>query len=66
MIFEIKINCDNDAFASDDGSVFNRNDEVARILREAADELENEMPSNGRALIDRNGARVGAYDFNYD
>lgn len=54
MKFTLEIDCDNAAFQENDGDQYV---EVARILREAADRIENGRDSI--ALIDLNGNRVG-------
>jgi hypothetical protein len=51
MVFLLKIECDNSAFEPEPG------DEVARILREAADKIER--GSTGVRLRDVNGNKVG-------
>ncbi|AOE44509.1 hypothetical protein SEA_SWITZERLAND_96 [Gordonia phage Switzerland] len=56
--FKLSIRTDNDAFA--DG---NRNAEIARTLRKAADEIEWYGAGLGGeyTIFDQNGNRVGAY-----
>jgi hypothetical protein len=55
--FKIKIECDNAAFENDPLA------EVARILREAADKLE--QGQDGFKLRDINGNTVGSADFHH-
>lgn len=52
MVVRIEINIDNAAFCDNPGS------EVARILREEADRLENDKLSS-QSLVDFNGNYVG-------
>ncbi len=52
--FELRINLDNDAFAD------NCSYEIARILREAADLIEDQYAVNG-TLRDINGNTVGFF-----
>lgn len=52
----IIIACDNAAFDGDD-----RSSEIARVLREAAKEIE--AGSDFGTCRDANGNRVGSYDF---
>lgn len=56
MDFKLKIECDNAAFDDD-----MRDLEVARILREAADRIEN--GADFGFCIDVNGNRVGSWAF---
>lgn len=55
MTFKLSINCDNAAF-EDDAST-----EIARILRETAEKLENGR-EDGRC-VDYNGNVVGSFKF---
>ena len=56
MKFILEIKCDNAAFGDGMAHI-----EVAQILRELADNLENENPVHG--LRDSNGNRVGGCEF---
>ena len=56
MGFKLTIKTDNAAFSEDEGGP---NLEVARLLREAADKIEN--GGDGGVLMDVNGNRVGSY-----
>lgn len=53
MSFKLTIKTDNDAFSEDAGA------EVARILREIAEKVEN--GSTGSGVLDYNGNRVGQF-----
>lgn len=53
----IEINCDNAAFSDCAG------DEIARILRELADEIELDSEPDSCILRDVNGNRVGKFTF---
>jgi hypothetical protein len=61
--FTMEISCDNDAFVSDDGSMWLRNLEVAEILVGVAASLENDAGIGGYALKDSNGNKVGSFGF---
>ena len=63
MKFTMEISCDNDAFVSDDGSMWVRNLEVAEILVGVAARLENDAGIGGYALKDSNGHKVGSFGF---
>jgi hypothetical protein len=51
--FRLQIKCDNEAFSDDPGA------ELARLLREVANEIEEGYQGGG--LNDVNGNRVGSY-----
>jgi hypothetical protein len=53
MRFTITINCNNSAFE------YSPKDEIARILKEVCDKLENEEPMDVCPLKDFNGNLVG-------
>jgi hypothetical protein len=59
---KLEINCDNAAFGS--GSVWVRADEVARILQDAANQLQTGV--NALRLVDSNGNTVGTCEFKGD
>lgn len=63
--FELKINCENDAFFIDhdeDGQESAMGFEIARILRDLAYQLESEDDSTRTySLLDLNGNKVGSY-----
>ncbi len=54
-MFIFKIETDNDAFREDDTA------EIARLLREAADKLEEGQTARG--VKDLNGNRVGQWEY---
>ena len=56
MIFHINIACDNAAF--DDGEC---NHELARILRDVADQIEEGIIGKARDIRDINGNTVGQF-----
>lgn len=58
MKFQLTINCDNAAFFVDDDL---QGEEIARILREAADKLEHGHAAG--PLYDVNGNRVGSFNY---
>jgi hypothetical protein len=58
--FTIEIDCGNAAFGDDDAEV---NDEVARILRRAAELLQDSGTQESIVLRDINGNRVGSAKF---
>ena len=60
--FVVEIETENDAFAGSAGECVK---EVSRILREFANELIEFVPApQSGNLFDRNGNRVGFFDFN--
>jgi hypothetical protein len=60
--FHLQIQCDNDAFCHT-GSTLDRSEEVARILREAADMIETNVMH--ATLSDANGNVVGACGYTF-
>lgn len=52
--YEVSIKTENFAFSEGNGSF-----EIARILRELADKIENHVPTNLVYLTDINGNKVG-------
>ena len=62
MKFTMEISCDNDAFVSDDGSMWVRNLELSEILLKVASALEAGR-MDGAALKDSNGNKVGSFGF---
>jgi hypothetical protein len=63
--FRLTITTSNAAFWTDDGETFDAG-EVARILREVADNLDGYgHPIHAQSVHDINGNRVGQYKF-YD
>ena len=58
MKFKLEIECDNDAFGNDDEC--QRNDEIARILEDAASRVSGACASG--ALRDSNGNKVGRFN----
>lgn len=61
MRFYLEIACDNAAFVEAGPEA-----EVARILRETAERIENRRPANNGRCVDINGNRVGGYAFDDD
>lgn len=62
MTFTVRIECDNIAQAIRSFTLFqSMNEEVARLLREAASRLENGESCGG--LRDANGNSVGGYEY---
>ena len=61
MKFLLEINCDNAAFLNDDYGTPANGQELARILRDLADTVENldDVSDFGGFLYDVNGNRVG-------
>ena len=59
MTFTLSITCDNAAFGTEDEPQ-ERRDEIARILRAAANKIENGYDKCG--LRDGNGNIVGKFD----
>jgi hypothetical protein len=57
-MFTLKIETDNAAFAFDNAA-----EEVARILRQAAERIATHTRSSEGPLFDMNGNRVGSYSF---
>ena len=65
MKFVLTVNCDNAAFC-DEGEATTETaaNELARILRKAADQIENGVPYDYfQTIRDINGNDVGAYAF---
>ena len=60
MKFTLYLDCGNSAFGEDDTEV---NDEVARILRRAAELLQDSGTQESIVLRDINGNRVGTARF---
>jgi sulfur carrier protein ThiS len=58
MTFKLTINCDNDAFYGEQ-----KHEELARILREIADALEEYGGLMGTVVRDVNGNTVGKASF---
>lgn len=56
-MFRLTIDVDNDAFHPDPSN------EIARLLREAAEQIERDSKPSGMSLRDINGNRVGGWDF---
>lgn len=61
MKFLLEIDCDNAAFLNDDYSAPANGQELARILRDLADKVEDfdDVSDFDRVLYDVNGNRVG-------
>lgn len=61
--FTLNINTDNDAFDEDYGPL-----EIARLLRQTADRIENGdwYPGHTRSILDINGNRVGGFKWGDD
>jgi hypothetical protein len=58
MTFSLKIDCDNDAFETEQ-----KHEELVRILREIADRLEEYGGLIGTVVRDCNGNKVGQAKF---
>lgn len=62
MHAKITIKMDNAAFSMDDGSGPAQGAELARMLRELADRIQDDPEPQGCNLFDVNGNRVGRFD----
>lgn len=66
MKFVLTVNCDNAAFRLDESEATTETaaPELARILRKAAEQIENGVPYDySQTIRDTNGNDVGAYAF---